>query len=142
MKVIFNVTLVMAAIGALVYYVGGLKGFDPSKQGLDAKAKIGPGMKWTAVLDITGDPGKFQPLIGKIERVNGQDVEVIEVGPLSKFSRANIERRLADKSLPHGFLCTFLYSDQVAFTVKFDGDGLVENVQNAATMADLLQMRE
>lgn len=142
MKVIFLVTLVMAAIGVTIYYAGGLKGFDPSRQGLDAKAKIGPGMKWTAVLDITGAPSKFQPLIAKQQRIGGQDMEFIEVGPGNKFSRENIERRLADKSLPHGFLCTFLFSDTVAFTVKFDGDGLVENVNDAPTMADLLQTRD
>lgn len=142
MKVIFLVTVVMAAIGVTIYYAGGLSGFDAAKQGLDAKARIGPGMKWTAVLDITGDPSKFQPLIGKIKRIGGEEVEVIEVGPRNKFSRENIERRLADKNLPHGFLCTFLYSDSVAFTVKFDADGLVETIQDAPTMADLLQTRD
>lgn len=142
MKVIFKVTLVMAALGVAVYYLGGLKNFDATQQGKDARAKIGPGMKWTAVLDVTGDPGRFQPLIGKIVRVNGADQEVIEVGPRNKFSRENIMRRLADKSLPHGFLCTFHYSDQEAFSVTFDGDGLVESVETAPTMADLLQMRD
>ena len=41
-------------------------------------------------------------------------------------------------ALPYGFICTFLYSADVAFTVQYDDTGAVKQVIDTPTVANML----
>jgi hypothetical protein len=142
MRFLLGMVVSAALLLVVVYYVGGVKGWDPSQQGRDVRAKIAPGMSWKKVFDSTGDPKKYRPVIKKTERIEGEDHEYFVPGPANAFRRARIEERLVEDSLPYGFLSTFVFSSSVAFTVKFDGAGNVEYVEDATTMADMLQLND
>ena len=139
MRFLIKLVIVVVLVLMVVYFVSGVGEFDPSKQGRDARAAIGPGMTWTQVFDITDDPKKYRPIRKRTKRIGGETIEYLEPGPENKSNRASFVDRLNENTLPHGFLCTFRYSNSVAFTVSFDGTGTVVAVQDAMTMADLLQ---
>ncbi len=142
MKVLFFF-MAMVALGlAALYYGGGFSGFDATKQGKEARKAIGPGMMWNQVFDVAREPRKYQTIHRKVTRVGGEDMEYFEPGPPNKFVLATFKRRLANNEYPHGFLVTYHYSNQEAFIVNFDSTGTVKYVENAMTMADLLQTRD
>ena len=91
------------------------------------------------MFDITGNPKKYRPIKKKTKRIGGETIEYLEPGPESRFNRDSFVDRLNENTLPHRFLCTFRYSNSVAFTVSFDGTGTVVAVEDAMTMTDLLQ---
>ena len=142
MKALFFLVVVIALGLAAMYYAGGFSGFDATEQGKDARAAIGPGMSWNQVFDVARQPRKYQTIQRKVTRVGGEDMEFFEPGPPNKFVLDTFQRRLADNEYPYGFLVTYHYSNQEAFTVHFDGTGTVKLVENATTMADLLQTRD
>ena len=142
MRFLFGMVVSIALLLVVVYYVGGVKGWDPSQQGRDARAKIAPGMSWKKVFDATGEPTKYRPIVKKTNRVGGETYEYFVPGPVNAFRRARVEERLVEDSLPHGFLTTFVFSSSVAFTVRFDGAGNVDYVEGATTMADVLQLND
>jgi len=142
MKLIIKLVVAVVLVLLVVYYVGGYEGFDATKQGRDARAAIGPGMSWKQAFDITGDPREYRPIIKTTRRIGPETFDTYEPGPRNKFRRATVETRLAENTLPHGFICTFTYSGAVAFTVKFDNSGTVIGVTDAITMADLLQLKD
>ena len=139
MKFLVTLVVVIALILIAVYYIG-FEGWDPAKQGRDARAAIGPGMTWTQVFAITGDPKIYRPIQKKSEQTSGGIIELFQPGPQNPFDRQRLTARLAENSLPHGFICRFGYTNAVAFKVRFDGTGTVVSVQDAATMATLLQL--
>lgn len=142
MKVIF-VLFVLVAVGWVgVYYVGGYASFDPSEQARLARDAVTPGMTFQEVCEAAGVPRKFQVIRREVHRVGG--VEIVEFKPFaeSKTSRENIESRIADGTVPDGFQTTYRYSQSVAFTVKYDGQGTVVDVFDEYTMTDLLQTRD
>ena len=51
MRFLLGMVVSIALLLVVVYYVGGVKGWDPSQQGLDARAKITPGMSWKKVFE-------------------------------------------------------------------------------------------
>lgn len=135
--------MAMAALAlAAIYYGGGFSGFDATQQGKDARKAIGPGMSWKQVFDVAREPRKYQVINRKVTRVNGAEIEFLEPGPANRFVLDTFKKRLADNGYPHGFIVTYSYSNQEAFTVQFDGTGTVKFVENAMTMADLLQTRD
>ncbi|MBI4718174.1 MAG: hypothetical protein HY763_10245 [Planctomycetes bacterium] len=142
MKTLFKLIVALGILLTLAYYLGGVRGFDASQQGRDARAAIGPGMSWQQVFAATREPKKYRAILKETKKVGGQTQEFLVPGPENKFRREALAARLAENSLPHGFLCTFRYSESVAFTVTFDGGGNVVAVEDAATMADLLQTSE
>jgi len=142
MRFLLSTVVSVALLLVVVYYVGGVKGWDPSQQGRDAKAKITPGMSWKKVLDLTGEPKKYRAIVKKTDRIGSETHEYFVPGPPNPFRRSRIEERLVENSLPHGFLTTFIFSSSVGFTVKFDGAGNVEYVDDATTMADILQLKD
>ena len=139
MRFMFKLVIVVVAVLIVVYCVTGVWKFDPSKQGRDARAAIAPGMTWTQVFDITDDPRTYRPIKKTTKRIQGETIEFLEPGSENKFNRESFMDRLNENSLPYGFLCTFHYSNSVAFAVSFDGTGKVVGIQDAITMADLLQ---
>lgn len=142
MKLIIGL-LVLVGIGwVVVYYAGGYSTFDPNEQGMKAKAALSPGMSWKDAFAATGDPDKWQVVRRETIRVDGEEVDTFKPGPLMPFARDNLEKRLEENSVPHGFLCTFVYSNSTAFAVEFDGLGAIVDVRNAMTQADLLQTRD
>ena len=139
MKTLSKLVVVVALILIAIYYIGGLKGWNPTQQGKDARAAIGPGMTWNQVFNVTGEPRKYQPMMKKTRRFGGETVEYFEPGPLNTFNPDTFGTRVKENALPHGFLCTFRYSGSVAFTVSFDGTGTVVGITDAVTMSKLLQ---
>ena len=142
MKVIFGLFVVIGLAWVALYYGGGYGSFDPDQQGRDAKAAIKPGMPWTQVFKIAKEPRKYRIVNMKKRRVGGTEIEYFEPSALVKFSRDRLVQHLADNTLPHGFVITYSYSSREAFSVTFDGTGLVTSIEDAFTMADLLQTRD
>ncbi|MHC4696784.1 MAG: hypothetical protein ACYTFA_08590 [Planctomycetota bacterium] len=138
MKLLVKVLVAAVLALGVLYYLGGLQGFDSSQQGRDHRAAITPGMSWTKVFDITGDPREYNPLKKDRRGAHGM-MELVAPSAKNKFRRERVSQRLKENSLPLGFEATFHYSNKVAFTVRFDGLGNVVSVRDAATMADLLQ---
>lgn len=141
MKVIFGM-LVLVAVGWVgVYTFGGYGSFDATEQGKANKAKLGPGMSHTQVFAITDNPRKYRIINRHVKRVGGEEIETFDPSAEVDFDRARVDQRILDGALPHGFCCTFRYSESMAFTVHFDGTGTVTQVTDAMTMADLLDLR-
>ena len=134
--------LVLVGLGwGAVYYLGGFGTWDPTEQGREKRAKIHPGMPYTEVFDnITGDPRKDRSTNLKKERSGGQESEMLVPSPEVPFIRERVDGHMKSNGLPHGFTATFKYSERLAFTVYFDGSGNVTKLEDAMTMADLLQM--
>ena len=135
--------LVLIALGwVVVYYAGGYHSFDPSEEGRQAKAALSPGMPFGQACDVTGDPREYQIISRKVRRVGDEEIVTMVPAQPVKCTRDRINERLAEGSLPYGFLCTFRYSNTVAFTVSYDDTGAVMEVFDAATIADLLDQRD
>lgn len=142
MKVFFGLLLAVGLVLVVVFKFGGYASFDATQQGKDARAKIGRGMMWTKVFDITGNPRRYRTIQRTVQRIGGEEMEFFKPGPANKFKRASVAARIAENSMPHGFMSTHSFSSQEAFTVTFDATGTVVGVEDAMTMADLLQTRD
>lgn len=142
MKVLFAFTLIVCISVAMVYYRGGFSGFDATKQGETARAAVTPGMSWQKVFQVVKEPRKYQAIYRKVKTIGGVEVEYFEMGPPNKFNRTSFDTRMVDNGLPHGFRVVYRYSELVAFAVTFDGAGNVAGVEDVATMADFLQLRD
>jgi hypothetical protein len=142
MKVAFGLMAFLALICVGVYYFGGFGKFDPTAQGRQVKASLKPGMTHKQVFDIAGDPRKYRVINRKVKRVHGQDIETLEAGPEVEGDRSRIEARIAEGSLPNGFVCLYYFSHQIAINVRFDGKGTLVDVSDAPTLADLLQTKQ
>ncbi len=151
MKVVI-ILIALVAVGlAAIYYFSGYATFDPTKEGLEAKEAIEPGMSWTEVLDIAGEKAKYQEVskqkasaVGSMATVLDSDEEegyVLVAAPKQPFDRKRVAGLLADGKMPYGFVLSYLFSDSVAFRVVFDETGSVVRVDDEQTMADLLQMK-
>ena len=135
--------MVIIALGlAAMFYGGGSSGFDATQQGKDARAAIGPGMSWKQVFDVAREPRKYQTIHRKVIKVGGEELETFEPGPPNRFVLDTFKKRIANNEYLYGFLVTYEYSNQEAFIVHFDGTGTVKFVEDATTMADLLQTRD
>lgn len=140
MKVGLVLLLLAGVAFGVIFYSGGVSSFDPSDQGLKARAALTPGMSFSQACDLTGDPKKFRIINRKVEKIRGEEVVSFVPSPRVKCSRERINERLAEGSLPHGFLCTFTYSASVAFTVKYDQTGSIVLVMDAMTHNSLFDM--
>lgn len=137
-----TVLLLLVAVGwGALYFFGGYGSFDPSQQGLDKKAKIHPGMTHAQVFDITGNPRKYSIINRHKEGAGANEIEYLKPSIPVNFDRARVDQHIKDGTLPEGFLCVFNYSNSVAFAVTFDAKGIVTSVDDALTMADLLDQR-
>jgi hypothetical protein len=142
MKAIVVLMLVIGLVIAGVYFFGGYQSFDPDQQGKDAKAAIKPGMTWTQVIGVAGENPKLQTISVSKRKVGNRTVEERMLGPKVEFNQKRVANRLAANEYPHGFILCYAFSEQVAFDVAFDGKGVVLDVADAMTIADLLQSRE
>jgi len=138
MKAILGAMILMGLAVVVFYFAGGYASFDPAEQGRQAKAAVTPGMSFSQACAITGDPDEFQIISPHTERVLGKEIVVMRPAVPVETSRERINQLLADGGLAHGFLCTFQYSADTAFTVEYDPTGAVLSVSDAATVADLL----
>lgn len=142
MKTIFIVVVLVAIAGAAFYYLGGYHSFDPSQQGRDARKAIKPGMTLGQVLDAAGEPREYSQLRKDTTKAGGETIErIVPVGPVA-FKRGNVERRIADAAFPEGFVLHYKFSESVAFDVQFDQAGAVTGVQDATTLAELLDLKQ
>ncbi len=142
MKAIIVLMLVIGLVIAGVYFFGGYKSFDPDKQGRDAKAAIKPGMTWTQVIAVAGENPKLQTISISKRKVGKKIEEERMVGPKVPFNKARVASKLSANEYPNGFVLSYHFSEQVAFAVEFDGKGVVTEIGDEMTMADLLQSRE
>lgn len=140
MKALLVSIALVALLLISVYYLGGFSTFDASEQGRLAKEALHPGMTFDDACDVTGDPKEFRIIREKTVRIGGEErVELVPSVPI-KCTRDKVKTRIQEGANPHGFLCTFAYSNAVAFTVKYDDAGAVVGVEDATTLADLLDM--
>ena len=131
--------LVAAGIGFVILtFAGGYTSFDPSEKGLKAKAALTPGMSFDQACDLSGDPKKFRIINRKVRTERGREIVTMVPSPEVKTSRERIKERLNEGSLPYGFICTFLYSADVAFDVQYDDTGAVKQVYDVKTMANMM----
>ncbi|HNQ24473.1 MAG TPA: hypothetical protein PKK06_15410 [Phycisphaerae bacterium] len=129
--------LLLVGVGLLVYFLG-VRSYDPSQQGRDAKSKIAPGMTWQQVTTAIGEPKRFCVYVSR--GVAGE--AVLEPSVPMKFTPSVIQQRLDDGKMADGFLFTYIYSRGVAFDVIFDDTGVATHVKDRMTEADLLQMKD
>lgn len=132
MKFILGLLLVCGALFLLMYYGGGLSGFDPSQHGRDAKAAIQPGMSWKKVMDAAGKPREYRIMI--IQK------GFPKPGPVGAFDEKALAGRIDAGTMENGFVFGYRFSESVAFDVYFDGAGNVTTVADAITMSKLLDM--
>jgi len=142
MKAIIWLLVLVGAGWAAMYFVGGYSSFDPNEQGEKAKAAIKEGMTLAETIDLMGEPRKYRIIKKTVQRIGGQDVQHFERGAENKFDRARVEQRISEGSLEWGFTITMAYSNRTAFTVTYDSEGKVEGIEDAVTMADLLDARD
>lgn len=139
MKLVLGLLVLVGLGWVVLYYGGGYGSFDPSEQGRQAKAAIGPGMSHTQVFDICGNPRRVRKIRREVKNVGGQKIEMLVPGPPADTTRERIDERVKSGEFPLGFVIPYRYSDSVAFAVHFDSTGTVEHVEDLATMATLLQ---
>jgi hypothetical protein len=135
--------LALAVIAvAVVYYAGGVASWDPGAKGAAAKEAITPGMTWTAVLAAAGEPGRIQSFTRQTRKVLGEEIEEVVPGAMRNFDAALFEGDFKAGQYKDGFLLHYVFTQQVAFIVHFDGAGNVETIEDMRTMADLLGTRK
>ncbi len=136
MMKLFAGIVVLAAIALVIaYYVGGTRSFDPTEQGRKARAAIAPGMTWQQVIDVAGEPNKYQTMLPK--KAGG----VPEPGALVSFDRNSLVSELATNVHRHGFVFPYAFSEASRFQVFFDSKGVVQQVADMLGMPDFLDTR-
>ena len=120
------------------YQFGGYATFDPDKQAEEVLAQLYPGMPWYQVVDIAGEPQRYQVFTLKKETWGGQEIEAVEPGPMIKFNPETLASRLDEGTLPAGFNFTYKYSTRVAFGVHFDAKGIAETIDRTETVESRL----
>ena len=138
MKAILTLLILGGLVLGGVYYFGGYKSFDPTKQGRDAKAAIQPGMTLKQVVDIAGGNPKYQPINTFTRKVGNQTIEEKRPGLSVDFKQDRVTQQVNQNALPKGFILNYMYSEQIAFDVHFDASGRVTHVTDAMTMGTLL----
>jgi hypothetical protein len=139
MKLVVGFLVILIAGGALLYYGGGYKSFNPTEIGEKARAAIVPGMSWSKVIDAAGDPKEYRVMVKQVRETDGQPTGFLEPSSRNPFDRKRFEERQKTGGLPDGFQFPYSFSNSVAFQVTFDGMGNVSSVDDLTTMADLLQ---
>jgi hypothetical protein len=141
MKLVVGFIVILLVGGALLYYGGGYDSFDPNQMGQDARAKITPGMAWTAVIAAAGEPKENRVLIEDVRGAGSSKATFLKPGAKNPFESGRFEERVKRGDLPHGFIFPYVFSQSVAFNVTFDVAGNVTSVDDQTTMADLLQTK-
>ncbi len=140
MKLVFGLLVLVAIVLVGVYYFGGVRSFDPNKIGNDIKARIKPGMAWTEVVAIAPQPRSYGRLQPEGPAAPDQPVRLkLFKGP---YDRETIGQHIAAGQVADGFTLEYFFTAQVAFEVWFDRHGVVDRIEDVATMADLLDMRK
>ena len=133
--------LIGLGIGGM-YYFGGYASFDPDKQGRDAKAAITPGMTMAQVLALAGENPKLHTISMYTVKIGKQKVQEPRIGPAVRFDKASVTNNLTSGRYANGFILSYMFSEQVAFSVTFDSKGRVLALEDTPTIADLLDSRE
>ncbi len=137
MKAIISLMILAGLIGGGVYYFGGYRDFDPNKQGKAARAAIKPGMTLKQVMDIGGNNPKIQPINTFKHKVGQETVEEERPGLSVPFDHGRTTQQMKGGFLPKGFILNYKYSEQTAFDVYFNGNGVVTAVTDAFTLGTL-----
>jgi hypothetical protein len=138
MKVIIGLLILGVIVLGIVYYVGGTQSFDPTAQGKKARAAISPGMTWQQVIDVAGEPRKYQTIL---PRPRG-GMTTLAPGALVPFDRNSLTNELATNGHQHGFVFPYTFSEATRFLVYFDSKGVVDRVADQMGLADLLDTRK
>lgn len=135
--------LLLAAIGlALAYYGGGVSSFDPTAAGKEAMESIQAGMPFEEVLEVAGTPPRYRVIMETKKKVDGEMVTFLEPGPSIRFQRDLAINDFRNNQMPHGFILNYKFSERLAFDVELSGEGKVQGVTEAKTMADMLEARD
>ncbi len=142
MKVIIVLLAVIALVVGGIYMFGGYKDFNPDEQGRTAKAAIKPGMTVSQVVAVAGSKPKLQVINVTRPKPGKKGLAQRVVGPPVPFDEAKVNAKVSTGGYKDGFVLSYAFSEQVAFNVDFNGAGLVTDISDAATMADLLGTRK
>lgn len=138
MKTALVLIAIVGVAGYFVFTSSDFMNFDPTQQGKDAKAAIDVGMPWNDVVDAAGEPQEFRPMQKVNEGPGETSMNVLKVGPAMKYRYENVESRLEEGTLPHGFVFGYRFSQSMAFRVHFDESGNVKSIEDTVTVHDLL----
>ncbi|MGD8453348.1 MAG: hypothetical protein PVJ57_16165 [Phycisphaerae bacterium] len=139
-KAMVVILLVAGLIVAGIYLFGGTRSFDPDKQGRQARAAIQPGMSWEQVVKIC-EPKNFRIVQATKQKTFNGETVIKKPGVPQRYDHALLAGEVDARRMEHGFVFDYNFSHQVAFEVWFDAAGEVTEVNDLATMADLLDTR-
>ncbi|MEM1354640.1 MAG: hypothetical protein AAGH88_07135 [Planctomycetota bacterium] len=132
MRVVFGLLAVLILIGVVLFFVGGLSGYDPAEQAAEFKANVKPGDPWTKVLDAR--PPKTWAVID----YNNQ----YSMDPRSAsrdFDEPSFRDAMAKGTGPaDGFIFEYVFDTEHAYDVWFDPAGNVTQIEDRPTASDLL----
>ena len=134
----FFVLVLVVIVGIAAVYFFGVAGYDPEQEGIDNRAKIQAGMSWEEVVAATKPPRKFQSIATRPGE-GGIDEEYV-TGE-NEFHLETFRAKRGSGRYDKGFYFLYRYTNKVAYSVNFNGEGKVEGVSDLPTMADLLQQR-
>ncbi|MCK4342613.1 MAG: hypothetical protein KAY37_12925 [Phycisphaerae bacterium] len=139
-KVIVILLVLAGLVVFLAYQFGGVATFDPTVEGEALKAKIQPGMTWQQVADLK-QPRKYQIIHERKKKVGPDEILMLIPGTKIDYDAAYITAGFQNNTMPNGFIFPYHFSAQSAFQVVFNANGVVQEVGDLGTMADLLDTR-
>lgn len=136
------IILVVAGLALfLAFKYGGVASFDPTAEGEAFKAQLAPGMTWQQVAALYA-PKKYSVYYEFTQKVGGNEFVELRTTAPTDFDEAHLAQRLKAGEMPHGFQFPYHFSAQCSFAVTFDQAGVLSEVVDTLTMADLLQTRK
>ncbi len=129
--VIILVLLGIVGLGVLKLTQSSVEAFDPTQQGLEARAKVEIGSSWTDVLEAVGEPRKWKEDTSGFDFVSGYH-------RWEPTTPDKIRQKIEQKKLRGGFCFLYRYSDAATFAVNFSGRGKALSIQDKESKADLM----
>ena len=138
MKALFFLIVIVVIACAALYFYGGYSSYDPTEEGRQARAAVSPGMSLEQVIEAIDQPRAYVEFI----KTSQQGQEFVKPSPEMGFTLENVRYRIDNNEVPEGFYIVYYYSPQASFQVHFDSTGVVTQLTDNKTIADLLQTRE
>jgi len=132
MKVVFGLLAAILLVGLILYYVGGLSGYDPAEQADIFKNSIKQGDPWTKVLDVR--PPKTW---AALDYTNPDSLD--PRGASRDFKEQSFRDAMTNGTGPaDGFIFEYIFDTEHAYDVWFDAAGNVTTIEDRPTASDLL----
>ncbi len=125
--------IVVVGVVVAVMYIGGssTEDFDPTEQGLQARAAVKMGVPWTEVLEVAGEPRHWR------DEPSGFDFHYVD--RFDSNAREVIAKGIEEDDYPYGFSFLYRFSDSATFAVNFDRKGMSVNIQDKESKKDLME---